>query len=271
MTVRLDNRSRALRRMVLDGLKQARRGHLGAALSLVEILRALYDDVLRYRPDDPLWADRDRLILSKGHGCLALYALLVDKGYFDRSELGGFCALDGTLGGHPERKKVPGVEATTGSLGHGLSIGVGMALAAQLRQRDYRVFVVVGDGECNEGAVWEAALSAAKHGLNNLTVIIDYNKQQSYGSTTEVCDLEPFPEKWQSFGWDALSCDGHDVTALSQLLAGAVGERPRALICHTVKGAGIAEAEHNPAWHHKNKISDEQLLALYQELGDLHA
>ncbi len=177
----LDERSVALRRKVLDVLRHSRRGHLGPALSLIEILRVLYDDVLRYDPSRPDWSGRDRCILSKGHGCLALYILLAEKGFFPETELERFCSPGGILGGHPDARKIPGVETSTGSLGHGLSFGVGMALHGKITGASHRVFVVLGDGECDEGSVWEAAMCAGKHGLSNLTAVIDYNKMQSYG------------------------------------------------------------------------------------------
>ena len=166
----LDSRSKELRRVVLRMLEAGDRGHLGAAFSMVEIFRVLYDDVLKFESTEPGWPDRDRCILSKGHGCLALYAVLADKGFFPESELDKFCALNGILGGHPDAGKVPGVEASTGALGHGVSIGVGMALSARLDGSKRRVYVVTGDGEINEGSVWEAAMSAAKHCLDNFTI-----------------------------------------------------------------------------------------------------
>ena len=169
----LDQRSRDLRRLIVRGLEGGGRGHIGSSMSLVEILRVLYDDVLRFKPDEPKWPERDRMILSKGHGCLALYVMLADKGFIPPETLDTFCRRDSILGGHPEAGKIPGVEASTGALGHGLSVGVGMALAARMQGRDSRVFVVMGDGEINEGSVWEAALSAGKHGLSNLTAIVD--------------------------------------------------------------------------------------------------
>ena len=181
----LDSRSLQLRAAIVDSLTGGGRGHVGSSLSLVEILRVLYDDVLSVRPEEPSWADRDRCILSKGHGCLALYALLADRGFFDRSHLLAQCRPDALLGGHPSTH-VPGVEAATGSLGHGLAIGVGMALAARIAGRTNRVFVIMGDGELNEGSVWEAALSAAKHGLSNLIAIVDNNRLQSYGPVDDV-------------------------------------------------------------------------------------
>ena len=263
-------RAAALRHDIVSMLEHGGRGHLASALSLVEILQVLYDDVLRVRPDKPLWPDRDRLILSKGHGCMALYAVLCDKGFFPRSEFERFCASDGILGGHPERPKVPGVEASTGALGHGLSIGVGMALAARYDGRDSRVFVILGDGECNEGSVWEGALCAAKHKLENLTVVVDYNKQQSYGSTHEVLELEPFSDKWRAFGFGTEEVDGHSPAALRKYLTNLPSSsgKPSAFICHTVKGKGIEGVERNLAWHHKSGVKPEELAALYAGIGE---
>jgi transketolase len=268
--VLVDERSKNLRRAVVRMLKATRRGHLGAAFSAIEILRVLYDEVLRFDPTNPSWGQRDRCILSKGHGCLALYALLADKGFFPTTELDKFCAVDGILGGHPDANKVPGVEASTGALGHGLPIGIGFALHARHVKSDARVFVILGDGECNEGSVWEAAMCAAKHSLSNLTVFIDYNKHQAYGSTYEVQDLEPFADKWRAFGWSTHEVDGHDVPGLRAVCAMLpfVANKPNAIICHTVKGKGAAFAENNLAWHHKNKLSDEEIQALLSAIEE---
>ncbi|MBV8245680.1 MAG: transketolase [Candidatus Eremiobacteraeota bacterium] len=251
----MDERSRYLRRLTFDALEGGKRGHVGATLSLIEIFRVLYDDVLSVRPDQPQWPDRDRCILSKGHGCLALYAVLADKGFFPMEELVRQCSPGALLGGHPETH-IPGVEASTGALGHGLPIGVGMAVAARMQGRSHRVFVVMGDGELDEGSVWEAALSASKHALDNLIAVIDYNKLQSYGPVSEVLPLEPLADKLRAFGFEVREADGHDVAALRTAFAdlpAAVG-KPTALIAHTVKGKGIDFAEHNAAWHHKAKI-----------------
>jgi transketolase len=209
-------------------------------------------------------------VLSKGHGCLALYAVLWDKGFFPEAELAKFCAADGILGGHPDANKVPGVEASTGALGHGLSIGLGFALNARLARSDYRTFVVLGDGECDEGSVWEAALCAGKHRLDSLTAVVDYNKHQSYGSTAEVQDLEPFADKWRSFGFGCREVDGHDLEALRAVLTETPFEagKPSALICHTVKGKGVAFAENNMQWHHKAKIADAEIASLLAALED---
>jgi len=264
----LDARSKLLRQQIVKVLKFSRRGHVGAAFSLVEILRVLYDDILRFDPHNPRDVKRDRCILSKGHGCLALYTILSQKGFFPESELWKFCAPDGMLGGHPEHK-IPGVEASTGSLGHGLSLGVGMALNGRYEKSDHRIFVIIGDGESNEGSVWEAALCAGKHKLDKLTVIVDYNKQQSYATTMEVQDMEPFADKWQAFGFAVQEIDGHDVDALRNALKGIPFHtgKPNALICHTVKGKGVSYVENNLNWHHKNKITNEEIESLLKELA----
>jgi transketolase len=264
----LDERSKHLRRLIVRGLAGGGRGHIGSSLSLVEILRVLYDAVLRVRPDEPHWPARDRMILSKGHGCLALYALLADQGFIPVETLDGFCRQESILGGHPEAGKIPGVEASTGSLGHGLSIGVGMALAARMQRRDSRVYVVLGDGEINEGSVWEAAMCAGKHRLSQLTAIVDYNKIQSAGPTREIQDLEPLLDKWRAFNFAVAEIDGHDVEGLRRLFLRLplAGDRPSAIICHTVKGRGVAFAEHDPHWHHKAKIEPDLVARLYAAL-----
>ena len=265
----LDERSLALREDVLEIFEHSRRGHIGSTFSLIEILRVLYDDILHVDPARPELPDRDRLILSKGHGCLALYVVLADKGFFPREELFRFCAPDGILGGHPDHLKVPGVEASTGSLGHGASIGVGMALYAQRAKAGQRVVVVLGDGECNEGSVWEAAMCASKYGLSNLTFVVDYNKCQSYGPTREVQDLEPFADKWRSFGCAVREVDGHDLVGLRASFNALPfdGRRPNVVIAHTVKGKGIPEAEFNTAYHHKSSMKDEEIAGYRAALG----
>ena len=266
--VPLDAKSLELRRTIVRIMDTCGRGHLGAAFSRIEILRVLYDDVLRYDARNPTWTGRDRCILSKGHGCLALYVVLAEKGFFPQAELWTFCSSDSLLGGHPE-VKVPGVEASTGSLGHGLPIAVGMALAAKHDAREHRVFVIVGDGECNEGSTWEAALHANKHRLDNLLVLVDYNKHQSYGPTAEVLDLEPLRAKWEAFGFGVAEVDGHDVAALKGVLDAApfAPGRPSALICHTVKGKGTPQTENDMAWHHKSGIPAGEIQALLAALG----
>jgi transketolase len=267
-TIALDARSRALRRTIVRTLQAGGRGHVGAAFSIVEILRVLWDHVLKFDAKNPRWADRDRFILSKGHGCLALYAMLADKGFFPEAELWKFCASDGILGGHPEYGKVPGIEASTGSLGHGFSLGVGIALAAKLDGRGHRVFILVGDGECGEGTIWEAALCASKHKLDHLVLIIDYNKQQTYGAISEVQELEPFAAKWEAFGFSTREVNGHDVGALSEMLAAAPFSpgKPSAILCHTIKGKGVSFTEGNLSWHHKARVSADETAALLAAL-----
>ena len=264
----LDERSKSLRRVIVKMMEAGGRGHLGSALSLVEIIRVLYDDILKYDAKNPTWSERDRFVLSKGHGCLALYALLAEKGFFPESELWKFCKTDGILGGHPERGKVPGIEASTGSLGHGVSIAVGMAMAARQNKATHKIIAVSSDGESNEGSIWEAALSAGKHRLSNLTIIVDYNKQQSYSSSFEVQNLEPLADKYRAFNFAVREVDGHDVAALKKNLSALPfdADKPGVLICHTIKGRGVPFAESNAAWHHKNKLTAEEIQGLAEAL-----
>ena len=264
----LDDRSRCLRRLTIHALKGGERGHIGSTMSLIEIMRVLYDDILSFKPELPDWSDRDCCILSKGHGCLALYALLADKGFFPVEELKTFCKQGSILGGHPEAHKIPGVEASTGALGHGLPIGVGRALASRMHRRLNRVFVIMGDGEINEGSVWEAAMCASKHKLSNLVAIIDYNKIQSAGPTADILELEPLLDKWRAFGFAAIEVNGHDVSQLRGAFANTPveKEKPTAIICHTVKGKGLDFAEHDPSWHHQSRIDQDLIDQLYDAL-----
>ncbi|MFC1679846.1 transketolase [Elusimicrobiota bacterium] len=260
---------RAVRREIIEILAASGRGHIASAFSLVEMLLVLYREVLRVDPRRPDWEDRDRLILSKGHGCLALYPILADMGFFPREELREFCAPHGILGGHPEHNKIPGVEASTGALGHGLSIGVGMALAARMDAKAHRVFVILGDGECNEGSIWEAALSASKHRLGNLVALVDHNKQQSYGDVAEVLPLEPFADKWRAFGFEVREADMDRPRELLDILTAPRPEdRPLAIICHTVKGKGVSFIERNLKWHHKSRPSQKEISDALAELKD---
>ena len=270
LLISLDARSKYLRRLVVEGVVGGGQGHLASSLSLIEIVRVLYDTILRFDPANPNLPDRDRCILSKGHGCLALYAILVDKGFISREELANFCRPGGMLGGHPEFGKIPGVEFSTGALGHGLSVGVGMALSARIQKRDSRIFVILGDGEINEGSVWEAALTAGKYKLENLIILIDHNKMQSYGATDYVLPLNPLADKWESFGFSVQEVNGHDVDELQCLLSKLfnLDGKPMAIICHTVKGKGIHFAEDNNDWHHKNNLSVEIVQSLYDALED---
>ena len=265
----LDERSLYLRSLIVKSLKGGGKGHVGSSLSLVEILRVLYDDYLNYKPDLPSWEDRDRLILSKGHGCLALYALLADKGFFPKEFLSNFCKEEAVLGGHPERSLMPGIEASTGALGHGLSIAIGIAQAARIKKKNYRVVVITGDGELNEGSVWEAALHASKHQLSNLTVFVDYNKYQCFGLTSQILNLDSLKSKWEAFGFSCVEINGHDVEALIKCVRSLPHShsKPTAVICHTTKGKGLPFAEDNPSWHYRAQFSEEEIIKMESILG----
>jgi transketolase len=266
----LDKRSLYLRKLVIRAFEGGSRGHLGSSMSLIEILRVLYDSFLNYKVKMPEWEDRDRFILSKGHGCLAQYALLADKGFIKLTDLDFFCHLDGILGGHPEHSKIPGIEASTGALGHGLSIGVGMAVSAKINHKRHKIIVVTGDGEINEGSIWEAAMSASQNKLDNLIWIIDYNKLQSYGETKEIINLEPLNDKISSFGFNVNETDGHNTKMIEEALTNTNLDNgnPSAIICHTVKGKGFPFAEHNPDWHHKAKLGIDVIQKMKECLND---
>ena len=248
---------------------KANASHVGTSLSMVDLLAVLYGGVLRVDPSRPDRPDRDRLIVSKGHGAAGLYATLAGCGFFPEDWLATYCADGARLAGHATHHGVPGVEISTGSLGHGLSVGCGMALAA--RRGDgttaYRVFVIQSDGECDEGSVWEAALFAPHHRIENLVVVVDYNKIQSFGTVKEVLDLEPLAAKWRDFGWAVAEVDGHDHDALAAAFAATplAPGKPTALIAHTVKGKGVSFMEDRLLWHYKSP-SDAQLVEALAEL-----
>ena len=249
---------RRLRRTIIDMIHTAGSGHSGGSLSCVEILWTLYNGVLRYRPDDPAWGDRDRFILSKGHAAPALYAVLAAKGLLRADTLATLRQAGSPLQGHPDMRKVSGVEMSAGSLGMGISVGVGMALAGRLSGKDYQVYVLVGDGELDEGQNWEAMMAAAKFRLGNLTVIVDRNGVQLDGPVEAIMPLGDLAAKLRAFGLNVLECDGHSVDALGTTLAEAGRHRPRpaAVIAHTVKGKGVPFMEGQSAWHGK-PIDDE--------------
>lgn len=253
--IRLDERSKYLRRLVLQGLQGAGKGHIGSALSFIEIVRVLYDHIMQYKVDNPLWSERDRFIISKGHGCLGLYAVLADKGFFPKEELKTYTLKGSRLGGCCEII-APGIESSTGALGHGLSVGIGMAMGALMRGRKNKVYVLLGDGELGEGSVWEAALCASKYKLSNLVTIIDYNKVQLAGFTQDISCMESLTDKWKSFGFKPIEINGHDVNQLKAVFESPMG-KPVVVICHTVKGKGIPFAEGTAEWHWKNKIDEE--------------
>jgi transketolase len=265
----LDQRSRDLRLLVLDALEGGSRGHLGPALSLIEIVRVLYDSVLYHDSNYPSLAQRDRFILSKGHGCLGLYAVLADHGYISKSELKGYCTFESKLGGHPERSTVPGVEFSTGSLGHGLSVGIGMAMACRLKGEHWRTYVLIGDGELNEGSNWEGAMHASQHQLGALTIIIDFNQMQASGGINSILTLDPLEAKWEAFGFNVVRVNGHDLAQLEKELNSPIESygKPKAIIAYTVKGKGIPSAENSTIWHHKAKITQEDLAPLRLEVS----
>ncbi|MCC6728396.1 MAG: transketolase [Chthonomonadales bacterium] len=260
--------ARRIRRHVLRMTHDARSSHCGTGLSMAEILAVVYGGALRCTPATVESPERDRLVLSKGHGCAALYAVLAERGFFPRDWLDSFYQDGARLAGHATHTSAPGIEVSTGSLGHGLGIACGMALAGKRDGRDYRVFTILSDGECDEGSIWEAALFAPHHGLDNLVVIVDYNKIQSLGHVRDVLDLEPFAAKWRAFGWSTRELDGHDVAALGSALADLPYEtgRPSCLVAHTVKGKGISFMEDTVLWHYRSPNDDELALGL-AELG----
>jgi transketolase len=280
--------AKRVRRHIITMTKTAGSGHPGGSLSCADILVALYGRVLRQDPQDPAWPDRDRFILSKGHAAPALYAVLAEQGYFSPDELVTLRKLDSPLQGHTVAGSPPGVEMTSGSLGQGLSFALGQALAARLDGRDYRVYCLLGDGDCNEGQTWEAAMACTHHRMDNLTAIVDYNRLQNdgfsdysryqdrsrpervggwvgpEGHTVNILSLEPLTERWQAFGWQVLEVDGHNIEALMTALDKAKGTkgRPTVIIAHTVKGKGVSFMENNPAFHGKAPTQEQAEQAL---------
>jgi len=254
----------AVRKEILDMIYRTRSPHVGSSFSIVEILIALYFKILSIDPQNPRWCGRDRFILSKGHGCPALYAVLFYRNLLTREVLAGFAVDGGTLEHHPRRDVDIGIEVSTGSLGHGLSIGAGMALAAKHDDAAYRVFVLLGDGETNEGDVWESVMFAAHHNLDNLVAIVDYNKIQALGRTREVLDLDPLADKWHSFGWAVREVNGH---SFEEILAAFEGipfreGRPSVVIAHTIKGKGVSFMEDRLLWHYRCPDEQEYARAL---------
>ena len=241
--------------------------HFGGSLSAADILVALYFRHMRYRPEQPDWPQRDRLVLSKGHSVPAVYVCLAKCGVFPMAELATLKRLGSRLQGHPDMRKTPGLEANTGSLGMGLSVANGMALAARIGGLSYRVYALLGDGECQEGQVWEAAMTAAHYRLGKLTAIVDRNELQAMGRTEERMSVEPLVEKWRSFGWRACEVDGHDLRAICEALQAASEDegRPAAIIARTVKGKGVSFMEGQPAFHNA-MITEDQLRAAEGEL-----
>ncbi len=264
----LANYALAIRRHALKMTSLGGSSHIGSIFSIADILAVLYGKVLKVRPDDPKWPMRDRFILSKGHAGAGVYAALAERGFFPTERLKTHYQDNSVLSGHVSHKGIPGVEFSTGSLGHGLSVACGMALAGRLEKRSNRVFVVMSDGECDEGSNWEAVMFAAHHKLDNLVAIIDYNKLQSIRSTTETLNLEPFADKWRSFGWSVEEVDGHDYQSLTMVLENnnSSDTKPRCVIAHTTKGKGVSFMENNVLWHYRSPQGEEYQTAL-SELG----
>jgi transketolase len=253
-----------IRRHIIEMTGAARSGHPGGSLSAVEILVTLYYDVMRHDPSRPDWPDRDRFILSKGHGCPVLYAVMAECGYAPVEALKSLRKLGSPFQGHPDKRFLPALEASTGSLGQGLSLALGMGAAARLNGASWRTYVLLGDGECQEGQIWEAAMFGAFHRIDNVCAIVDYNKIQLDGFIKDIMELEPFAEKWRSFGWHTAEVNGHDIGALQRALADAASVKgaPSVIVAHTIKGKGVSFMENNPKFHGVAPTPQEVELAL---------
>jgi transketolase len=264
----LKEKARDLRLDILDITTHAASGHPSSSFSSVEILTALYfGGVLRYRPNEPDWPGRDRFILSKGHAAPLLYTVLAHAGYFEREKLWTLRRVNSPVEGHPVQGRLPGIETTSGSLGKGISVGLGHVLGGRLNGLDYHVYVLTGDGECEEGQIWEAAIAAAHFDADNLHVIVDYNKYQETGPISHEMALEPFADKWRAFGWHVEEVDGHDVGAVIEVLKGVrqVRGQPSVIIAHTVKGKGVSFVEADFTFHGR-ALTPEQAEKAREEL-----
>ncbi|MFC2084435.1 transketolase [Bacteroidota bacterium] len=262
-----------IRMHALKMTSSGKSSHIGAVLSIADILAVLYNDILRIDPTNPKWDERDRFILSKGHASAGVYAVLAEKGFFSTEILKTHCQNGSILSGHISHKGIPGVEVSTGSLGHGLPIACGMALAARLDNKKHLVFALLSDGECDEGSNWEAILFVGHHKLNNLIVIVDYNKIQSLAPVKDTLDLEPFAQKWEAFGWKTVLIDGHDHNEIKYTLNNLIknrGEQPMCLIANTVKGKGVSFMENQVLWHYRSPQGEELQNAL-KELENTNA
>lgn len=262
-----------IRRHALDMTHRGKSSHVGSVLSMADFMAVLYGSVLRLDPSEPKHPDRDRFILSKGHAGAGVYASLAERGFFETELLKKHYQNGSVFSGHVSHKGVPGVEFSTGSLGHGLSVGAGMALSAKRRGQAHNVFVVMSDGECDEGSNWEAILFASHHKLGNLTVTVDYNKIQSLKAVSETLGLEPFTDKWVAFGWHVQSVDGHDHDALKAAYAAAhpLLDQPSVVIANTVKGNGVSFMEHNVLWHYRTPQGEEYEAAMAELEGGPNA
>lgn len=250
-TTDLKTLTRDMRVDIIRMIEAAGNGHPGGSLSVIDLLTVLYWKFLKHDPKKPDWDGRDRFILSKGHACPALYAVMAHRGYFPKADLLNLRKLGSPLQGHPDRMRMPGIEFSTGSLGQGLSVGVGMALAAKMDKKDWKTYVVLGDGEMQEGQNWEAFMSAPKWKLDNLVMIVDHNNGQIDGPVDQVMNIEPLTDKLKSFNWEVQAIDGHDLAAIEKALTNAqkAGGKPHAIVAKTIKGKGVSFMENNIAWH----------------------
>lgn len=260
--------SKKIRCHVLQMISEAKSGHTGGSLSCADVLTALYFHKMKHNPKDPLWDGRDRFVLSKGHAAPALYAVLAEAGYFPVEELKNLRKIGSMLQGHPDKNKTPGIEVSTGSLGQGLSVSVGMAIAGKMYKKNHRVYVLLGDGECDEGQIWEAAMSASNYKLDNLTAIIDRNGLQIDGPTEKVMSLEPIAEKWKAFGWNVIEIEGHDFSQIINALneAEKTGMQPTVIIAHIIKGKGVSFMEWVADFHGKAP-NEKQLMCALEEIS----
>lgn len=265
----LQEQARRIRRLVIQMLAAAGSGHPGGSLSAADIVTCLYFAVMRHKVDDPSWEDRDRFILSKGHACPVLYAALAEAGYITHDLLTSLRRFGSPLQGHPDRRKLGLIEASTGSLGIGLSMGIGLALAARLRGSPSRTYVLLGDGECEEGQIWEAAMYAPHVRLGNLCAIVDYNRLQLDASVEEITDLEPLADKWRAFKWNTLEIDGHDIGQILRAFdeAARTTDRPTMIVASTVKGKGVSYMENQLKYHGSVPDKPEEIARALQEIG----
>lgn len=260
-----EKKAKELRQEILKMLFACQSGHPGGSLSCVEMLMALYYEVMNIDPKNPKKADRDRFVLSKGHACPTLYAILADLGYFPKEDLAGLRQIDSHLQGHPDCNKTPGVDMNTGSLGQGISLAMGLALAAKHAKADYKVYTVIGDGECQEGLVWEAAMAAAHYKLDNFVVMLDYNKLQIDGCNNQVMGLGNIVDKFKAFGFECFEVDGHDIDAIVEAVKAPVSDKPKFICCNTVKGKGVSFMENQVGWHGR-PMKEEEFKAAMKEL-----
>ncbi|MCP1224232.1 transketolase [Sebaldella sp. S0638] len=268
--MKLEELRKNMRINIIKSITEAKSGHPGGSLSLIDILAVLYFEKMNINPKNPNWSERDRLVLSKGHAAPALYAVLAEKGYFPHEELSKLRKNKHMLQGHPDMKSTPGVDVSTGSLGQGLSIGNGMAIAGKLNNKSYNVFVILGDGEIQEGQIWEAAMSSSHYKLNNVIAILDYNGLQIDGTNDEVMGVSPIDKKFEAFGWNTITIDGHNTDEISSAIdkARTSKEKPTIIIAKTIKGKGVSFMENNGSWHGTAPNAEQCELALNELRGE---